>query len=136
MRRDRLRLYRRIPDDRGGRGRAHRDFGPRLSETGLDRGEEVAVHVLEHTAAEQDVSIRAFRDEVVAAIGTKNLVDVRSPDEFSGKIKAPAHLPLGSRPICAARSRKIALNRRASRLRVSTGSPPITSRPDRAGRAP
>jgi len=40
-----------------------------------------------------DTSIRAHRDEVVAAIGTKNLVDVRSPDEFSGKILAPAHLP-------------------------------------------
>src|ERR1700709_2712890 len=37
--------------------------------------------------------IRAFRDEVIAAIGTKNLVDVRSPDEFSGKLLAPAHLP-------------------------------------------
>ena len=44
-------------------------------------------------AAEPDLSIRAFRDEVVAAIGAKNLVDVRSPDEFSGKIAAPAHLP-------------------------------------------
>ena len=33
------------------------------------------------------------RDEVIAAIGEKNLVDVRSPDEFSGKILAPAHLP-------------------------------------------
>src|SRR5438309_1058620 len=31
--------------------------------------------------------------EVVAAIGQKNLVDVRSPDEFSGKLVAPAHLP-------------------------------------------
>jgi thiosulfate/3-mercaptopyruvate sulfurtransferase len=29
----------------------------------------------------------------VAAIGDKNLVDVRSPDEFSGKLLAPAHLP-------------------------------------------
>ena len=38
-------------------------------------------------------SIRAFRDEVIGAIGVKNLVDVRSPDEFSGKILAPAHLP-------------------------------------------
>lgn len=38
-------------------------------------------------------AIRAFRDEVIAAIGEKNLVDVRSPDEFSGKILAPAHLP-------------------------------------------
>jgi thiosulfate/3-mercaptopyruvate sulfurtransferase len=47
----------------------------------------------EYTAREPDLSIRAFRDEVLAAIGTKNLVDVRSPDEFSGKILAPAHLP-------------------------------------------
>jgi thiosulfate/3-mercaptopyruvate sulfurtransferase len=47
----------------------------------------------QYTAAEPDLSIRAFRDEVIAAIGAKNLVDVRSPDEFSGKILAPAHLP-------------------------------------------
>ena len=46
-----------------------------------------------YTAQEPDLAIRAFRDEVVDAIGTKNLVDVRSPDEFSGKILAPAHLP-------------------------------------------
>ena len=46
-----------------------------------------------YTAKDPDLSIRAFRDEVVASIGSKNLVDVRSPDEFSGKIKAPAHLP-------------------------------------------
>jgi thiosulfate/3-mercaptopyruvate sulfurtransferase len=46
-----------------------------------------------YVAGEPDLSIRAFRDEVVAAIGSKNLVDVRSPDEFSGKILAPAHLP-------------------------------------------
>ncbi|GGM15658.1 sulfurtransferase [Nakamurella endophytica] len=46
-----------------------------------------------YTAQEQDHSIRAFRDEVVAAIGQQNLVDVRSPDEFSGKLLAPAHLP-------------------------------------------
>ncbi len=30
---------------------------------------------------------------MVAAIGQRNLVDVRSPDEFSGKLLAPAHLP-------------------------------------------
>ncbi|MFB7877730.1 MULTISPECIES: sulfurtransferase [unclassified Nocardia] len=47
----------------------------------------------QYKAATPDTSIRAFRDEVIAAIGTKNLVDVRSPDEFSGKILAPAHLP-------------------------------------------
>jgi thiosulfate/3-mercaptopyruvate sulfurtransferase len=46
-----------------------------------------------YQAQAPDLSIRAFRDEVVASIGSKNLVDVRSPDEFSGKIKAPAHLP-------------------------------------------
>ncbi|CPZ72802.1 Probable thiosulfate sulfurtransferase (CysA) [Mycobacteroides abscessus] len=43
-----------------------------------------------YQAAAPDNTIRAFRDEVIAAIGTKNLVDVRSPDEFSGKILAPA----------------------------------------------
>ena len=46
-----------------------------------------------YVASEADPSIRAFRDEVVAAIGKQNLVDVRSPDEFSGKLLAPAHLP-------------------------------------------
>jgi thiosulfate/3-mercaptopyruvate sulfurtransferase len=46
-----------------------------------------------YAAQEQDTSIRAFRDEVVAAIGTKNLIDVRSPDEFAGRLLAPAHLP-------------------------------------------
>jgi thiosulfate/3-mercaptopyruvate sulfurtransferase len=46
-----------------------------------------------YQAKDQDTSIRAFRDEVIGAIGTKNLVDVRSPDEFSGKLLAPAHLP-------------------------------------------
>ncbi len=30
---------------------------------------------------------------MIAAIGSANLVDVRSPDEYSGKILAPAHLP-------------------------------------------
>ena len=46
-----------------------------------------------YKAKDPDLSIRAFRDEVIDAIGKKNLVDVRSPDEFSGKILAPAHLP-------------------------------------------
>jgi thiosulfate/3-mercaptopyruvate sulfurtransferase len=46
-----------------------------------------------YTAQEQDAAIRAMRDEVVAAIGKRNLVDVRSPDEFSGRLLAPAHLP-------------------------------------------
>lgn len=46
-----------------------------------------------YTATEQDHSIRAFRDDAVAAIGVQNLVDVRSPDEFAGRLLAPAHLP-------------------------------------------
>ncbi|MPY98828.1 MAG: sulfurtransferase [Actinophytocola sp.] len=46
-----------------------------------------------YVANEQDLTLRAFRDEVVDAINTKNLIDVRSPDEFSGKLNAPAHLP-------------------------------------------
>src|SRR6185369_9553520 len=46
-----------------------------------------------YVAQEQDRAIRAFRDEVVSAIGVKNLVDVRSPDEYAGRLLAPAHLP-------------------------------------------
>jgi thiosulfate/3-mercaptopyruvate sulfurtransferase len=46
-----------------------------------------------YRATEQDPSLRAMRDEVIAAIGKRNLVDVRSPDEFTGRLLAPAHLP-------------------------------------------
>src|SRR5512142_1895942 len=53
----------------------------------------VAREKTSYSAKAQDASIRAFRDDVVAAIGSLNLVDVRSPDEFSGKLLAPAHLP-------------------------------------------
>jgi thiosulfate/3-mercaptopyruvate sulfurtransferase len=55
--------------------------------------DEVKREATNYTAQDQDLSLRAFRDEVVDAIGTKNLIDVRSPDEFSGKLLAPAHLP-------------------------------------------
>jgi len=41
-----------------------------------------------YTASEQDASLRALRDEVLAAIGQRNLVDVRSPDEFTGRLLA------------------------------------------------
>jgi thiosulfate/3-mercaptopyruvate sulfurtransferase len=47
----------------------------------------------QYKAKEARTDIRAFRDEVIAAIGEKALVDVRSPDEFAGKLLAPAHLP-------------------------------------------
>ncbi|MCY7395971.1 MAG: sulfurtransferase [Nocardioides sp.] len=46
-----------------------------------------------YTATEQDHSIRAFRDDAIAAIGVQNLIDVRSPDEYAGRLMAPAHLP-------------------------------------------
>src|SRR6185503_13407727 len=41
-----------------------------------------------------DESVRSYRDEVLKAVGGKNinLVDVRSPDEFTGKILAPEAL--------------------------------------------
>ncbi|HYH23919.1 MAG TPA: sulfurtransferase [Blastococcus sp.] len=70
----------------GGRKKWELDGRP-LSKDPVERA------ATEYRASEPDLSIRAFRDEVVAAIGSKNLVDVRSPDEFSGKILAPAHLP-------------------------------------------
>jgi thiosulfate/3-mercaptopyruvate sulfurtransferase len=61
-------------------------------------GRELSEETVQHPsttykARDQDTSIRAFRDEVVVAIGTKNLIDVRSPDEFAGRLLAPAHLP-------------------------------------------
>ena len=46
-----------------------------------------------YQASEQDPALRAKRDEVLEAIGKRNLVDVRSPDEFAGRLLAPAHLP-------------------------------------------
>ncbi|GAC48064.1 sulfurtransferase [Gordonia aichiensis] len=70
----------------GGRKKWELDGRPLSTDT-------VSRPATEYKAADPDNSIRAFRDEVVDAIGTKNLVDVRSPDEFSGKILAPAHLP-------------------------------------------
>jgi len=70
----------------GGRKKWELDGRP-LSQDEVKRAETT------FKAQEQDLSIRAFRDEAVAAINTKNLVDVRSPDEFSGKLLAPAHLP-------------------------------------------
>ncbi len=46
-----------------------------------------------YTAQAPNEQIRAFRDEVISAIGVKNLIDVRSPDEYAGRLLAPAHLP-------------------------------------------
>jgi thiosulfate/3-mercaptopyruvate sulfurtransferase len=51
------------------------------------------VSATSYSAKPADTSIRALRDEVINAVGNKPMVDVRSPDEFSGKLAAPAHLP-------------------------------------------
>lgn len=56
--------------------------------------DEVARPATQYVAVhDQDLSIRAFRDDAVKAIGVLNLVDVRSPDEYAGRLLAPAHLP-------------------------------------------
>jgi thiosulfate/3-mercaptopyruvate sulfurtransferase len=70
----------------GGRKKWELDGRP-LSKDAVERP------ATQYHAKDPDLSIRAFRDEVVDSIGKKNLIDVRSPDEFSGKILAPAHLP-------------------------------------------
>jgi thiosulfate/3-mercaptopyruvate sulfurtransferase len=71
----------------GGRKKWELDNRP-LSKDDVSRAATsyVAVH-------DQDLSIRAFRDDAVQAIGVSNLVDVRSPDEYAGRLLAPAHLP-------------------------------------------
>jgi thiosulfate/3-mercaptopyruvate sulfurtransferase len=48
-----------------------------------------------YTASEPDFSLRAYRDHVRDSLDRVDcgLVDVRSPDEFSGKLLAPANLP-------------------------------------------
>lgn len=49
-----------------------------------------------YQAKEPNISIRAFRDQVLSELdgnGNLALVDVRSPGEFSGELLAPANLP-------------------------------------------
>jgi len=41
----------------------------------------------------ENTDIRAKRDDVLAALNVQQLVDVRSPDEYAGRLLAPAHLP-------------------------------------------
>lgn len=61
-----------------------------------DEGREMTTEVpsfpeTDYTAQEQDPSIRAFRDDVLAHMQAGNkLVDVRSPAEFSGEL---THMP-------------------------------------------
>jgi len=48
-----------------------------------------------YKASSPDQSIRAYRDQVLSAVGAGNvaLVDVRAPAEYSGELLAPANLP-------------------------------------------
>ncbi|HTT62892.1 MAG TPA: sulfurtransferase [Bryobacteraceae bacterium] len=66
----------------------------------LSEGRELAtgrphVAATKYTAAQPDLSLRAFLQQVQAATGAHSagLVDVRSPQEFSGEILAPPGLP-------------------------------------------
>ena len=83
----------------GGRKKWELDGRP-LSTDAVNRPET------SYTAKDPDNSIRAFRDEVIAAISAKNLVDVRSPDEFSGKILAPGASAAGAEPAARAYPRR------------------------------
>jgi thiosulfate/3-mercaptopyruvate sulfurtransferase len=62
----------------------------------IDDGRELTVEApspaqVSYSAQERDLSIRAMRDYVLETIqgGGKNLVDVRSPQEFAGELLAP-----------------------------------------------
>ena len=46
-----------------------------------------------YTAEEPDCSIRALRDYITSNLSNLELVDVRSPAEYSGELLAPEHLP-------------------------------------------
>ena len=55
--------------------------------------DEVERPVTRYVATEPDLSVRAFRDEVIGSIGEKAILDVRSPQEFDGTLLAPAAFP-------------------------------------------
>jgi thiosulfate/3-mercaptopyruvate sulfurtransferase len=62
----------------------------------IDEGRELTTEApsprqASYTAQERDLSIRAMRDYVLETIqaGGKNLVDVRSPQEYAGELLAP-----------------------------------------------
>jgi thiosulfate/3-mercaptopyruvate sulfurtransferase len=47
----------------------------------------------QYTPKPPDAAIRAYRDDVIASLGSVPLIDVRSPEEYAGILAAPAHLP-------------------------------------------
>ncbi|MEU4418380.1 sulfurtransferase [Nocardia salmonicida] len=50
----------------------------------------LAPHTAVYHVPTPDPSVRAGRDDVLAAIGATSIVDVRTPDEYSGLLFAPA----------------------------------------------
>ena len=66
----------------------------------IDEGRPLTIDVPQYAQAtyqaqSPDTSIRALRDSVLESVGRNGqaLVDVRSPEEFSGQLLAPANLP-------------------------------------------
>jgi len=65
----------------------------------LAEGRELTTDVPQSQSAqyafsgESDESIRIYRDEVLQKIGQANMVDVRSPKEYSGELVAPEGIP-------------------------------------------
>jgi thiosulfate/3-mercaptopyruvate sulfurtransferase len=59
--------------------------------------EEPQIAVARYTAAAPDLSLRVMLPEAMAAVGACSaaFVDVRTPDEYSGRILAPPGLPEG-----------------------------------------
>jgi thiosulfate/3-mercaptopyruvate sulfurtransferase len=56
--------------------------------------EEVpAVTPSSYSVKETDESIRVMRERVIGGVGKVPMVDVRSSDEFTGRVAAPPHLP-------------------------------------------
>lgn len=52
-----------------------------------------AITATTYRAKSPNRGIRALRDEVIEQVNKTPMVDVRSPEEFSGALAAPAHLP-------------------------------------------
>ncbi|HEX5370850.1 MAG TPA: sulfurtransferase [Dehalococcoidia bacterium] len=54
--------------------------------------EAASISASKYTAREPNMALRAKREQVMAALGSEPMVDVRSPAEFTGEILAPPGL--------------------------------------------
>ena len=66
-----------------------------LAEERATTTDDTSVDAASYTAQDPNAALRAERDEVLAAVGGEStqMVDVRSPAEFTGEIIAPPGLP-------------------------------------------